>query len=156
MLDPRNIHGERRVRLFLLVAWLSAVLCCCPQFLVWQTFEPYKGWHQCVSIWDIEKWNIDTKIATGNSSQSAIASSTTGYGTPGALFGKESGHFLSMERPYNVVHLVLVFWAPLVCIAISYLIVALWVARYSNSAVRRRAPLEQRAAQRCPQMAKQL
>uniref|UniRef100_A0A0N5ABQ6 G_PROTEIN_RECEP_F1_2 domain-containing protein n=1 Tax=Syphacia muris TaxID=451379 RepID=A0A0N5ABQ6_9BILA len=95
----------RTVKWSIITSWILAVVWSLPQLLVWKTINVYPdypgGWIQCSDIWSIERYK--------NSVQ----------------------HGETTQKLYNISHLVLAFWGPLVVMMISYIFIAVRLLQYS-------------------------
>uniref|UniRef100_A0A1I7T5S4 G_PROTEIN_RECEP_F1_2 domain-containing protein n=1 Tax=Caenorhabditis tropicalis TaxID=1561998 RepID=A0A1I7T5S4_9PELO len=91
-------------------SWIAALICSLPQFFLFQTIEVYPNFIQCSDVWQISR----------HSQQST------------AFFDRDS-FVLSQtfENSYNIAHLVLVFWGPLIVLIVTYAVIATKLMKYS-------------------------
>uniref|UniRef100_A0A914GXC4 G-protein coupled receptors family 1 profile domain-containing protein n=1 Tax=Globodera rostochiensis TaxID=31243 RepID=A0A914GXC4_GLORO len=104
-------QAARRMRLMLLVAWLTAALISLPQFAVWRSFQAFENppWSQCMQMWEIQR-------AVAQRDATATASTTT---------------LMHEESIYVIAHMMLIFWVPAFIILLCYVLLSCWV--YVNS-----------------------
>uniref|UniRef100_A0A914VFC0 G-protein coupled receptors family 1 profile domain-containing protein n=1 Tax=Plectus sambesii TaxID=2011161 RepID=A0A914VFC0_9BILA len=88
-----NTVGRQRVPKMLLLAWALAAIVALPQLYVWREIE-YFGMTQCVSIW--------TELYLHNTTETVH--DTT-------------------RKLYNAVHLVVIFWLPLLILSVCYVLI---------------------------------
>ncbi|KAL3081839.1 hypothetical protein niasHS_012781 [Heterodera schachtii] len=105
-------QAARRMRLMLLVAWLTAALISLPQFAIWRSFQAFDNppWNQCMQIWEIQR-------------AMAQQSDPTTKASPKMLKNEES--------LYVIAHMMLIFWVPAFIILLCYVLLSCWV--YINS-----------------------
>ncbi|KAI3414188.1 hypothetical protein GPALN_011645 [Globodera pallida] len=106
-------QAARRMRLMLLVAWLTAALISLPQFAVWRSFQAFESppWSQCMQMWEIQR-----AVAQRDAATAAAASTTT---------------LMHEESIYVIAHMMLIFWVPAFIILLCYVLLSCWV--YVNS-----------------------
>lgn len=94
-------------------SWLAALVCSLPQFFLFQTIEVYPNFVQCSDIWQIRRHSQDDI----------------------AFFGKDSFVLTqTFENSYNIAHLLLVFWGPLIVLIVTYAVIATKLTKYSLKA----------------------
>ncbi|CAD6185285.1 unnamed protein product [Caenorhabditis auriculariae] len=92
------------------LSWIFSFACSLPQLLAWQTFEVpmYGGWTQCTDIWQISRFG-------GNLTIDPHSKILTRF----------------VENSYNILHLVLVFWGPLLVLVVCHVLIATKLMQYS-------------------------
>ncbi|KAI6175647.1 7 transmembrane receptor [Aphelenchoides bicaudatus] len=105
---PERAH--KRTKIMLLAAWITAFLISLPQFAVWRTYNAFKNWAQCMSVWEIIR-------------AEAVLKNNTRI---------NANELMREENIYVVLHILAIFWIPALVIMLSYIIVSCWV--YWNSA----------------------
>ncbi|VDK49798.1 unnamed protein product [Anisakis simplex] len=106
----RRRHSTTAVRSMIVISWLLSLLWSVPQLWVWRTLNVYPnypgGWVQCSDIWSIERFQ--------------------------ALHHPlQYMHSELTQNIYNISHLVLVFWGPLLVLLVSYAFIAFRLMQYS-------------------------
>ncbi len=93
-------------RIFSLIfAWVLAAVICSPQLIFWEEYAVQPEWKQCVTIWQVRAHEFSLH-------QNLTVMHTM---------------FYPEEFAYNLAHLLFVFWIPVGCIAVSYLIITKWL-----------------------------
>ncbi|EFO89745.1 hypothetical protein GCK72_023732 [Caenorhabditis remanei] len=91
-------------------SWLAAFVCSLPQFFLFQTVEVNPNFIQCSDVWQIRR-----HIKKENE-----------------YFPEESFVLTeTFENIYNIVHLFLVFWGPLIVLIVTYAVIATKLMKYS-------------------------
>ncbi|CAI2356553.1 unnamed protein product [Caenorhabditis sp. 36 PRJEB53466] len=93
-------------------SWMAALLCSLPQFFFFQIVEVAPNFVQCSDVWQIRRHFFqDSNLA---------------------FFDKDS-FFLTQtfENTYNIAHLILVFWGPLIVLIVTYAVIATKLMKYS-------------------------
>ncbi|CAI5447842.1 unnamed protein product [Caenorhabditis angaria] len=110
----------RRTKMMLIVAWVVAFIISCPQLYFWQDYLalPEYNWSQCLSIWDIARYEHSTNPNPSSNSTSLSADD------------------FNSEFLYSFLHIALVFWIPAMIIILSYIIVLSWVWINSRPSIR--------------------
>ncbi|KAL3097139.1 hypothetical protein niasHS_002855 [Heterodera schachtii] len=115
----------RRVRIFLLIAWLLAALCALPQLFFWTNFELGLGWSQCTTIWQIAEYTQTTNLISRVNFTTTISD----------IQQQKKDHSWSAHANtqllYELLHQVIVFIIPLISLSASYLLIVVRVLRYS-------------------------
>ncbi|KAF8383552.1 gnrr-6 [Pristionchus pacificus] len=118
----RRGKSTRSIRLLIFFAWFFAFAWSLPQFVVFQTVDVLPNsnatWIQCSDVWTI---NTIRKEGAPPSVPEWILQPP-------------------MQAVYELTHLLLVFWGPLVALSISYVIIAIRLARFSMSGPQSAAP----------------
>ncbi|KAI6232245.1 G-PROTEIN-RECEP-F1-2 domain-containing protein [Aphelenchoides besseyi] len=108
----QNKSQSNITRRLILTAWFLAAVWSCPQLYVWRMYEPYGDeWYQCSDIWSIHEH------------QNSVRNKTD------LMLG-----FIYNQRAkdiYNIVHLILVFYGPLVMLFVCYSFIAARLTHYS-------------------------
>ncbi|CAJ0610145.1 unnamed protein product [Cylicocyclus nassatus] len=94
----------------LTISWILAFVCALPQLIVFETYEVYPGWYQCTDVWQLHR---HCDVCPNELLQPVLLSEYT-------------------ENAYNITHLIIVFWGPLVLLLISYLTIATRLMRFSS------------------------
>ncbi|CAI5455497.1 unnamed protein product [Caenorhabditis angaria] len=111
VVNANKLHTKSRkinaVTILVTCSWVFAFICSIPQYFFFETIEVTESFTQCSDIWQISKFN-----STQISQDSLILSDVFANG-------------------YNIAHLVLVFWGPLIILIITYAFIATRVMKYS-------------------------
>lgn len=96
LINPLQVrHNARfRCKLFLIVAWLFSLTCSAPQLYIWTIIQLAPDWAQCTDIWSVFDFA-----------------------------GKSTNETDTARTIYQILHLVFVFWLPLVIIFVCYIII---------------------------------
>lgn len=108
----RTVDVRRSIRVAIAFAWFFAIIVNIPQLFAWKVLRPFPDvvWEQCVTIWFYRKFEM-----------TSIPNST-----------KSVTDLIMDENVYSFFHLVLVFWLPLILIAVFYVIVACFLERLTS------------------------
>ncbi|CAL2049439.1 hypothetical protein CAEBREN_01850 [Caenorhabditis brenneri] len=91
-------------------SWIAAFFCSLPQFFLFQTVEVYPNFVQCSDVWQITRHStVEVKMFHNDS---FILSQT-------------------FENTYNITHLIIVFWGPLIVLIVTYAVIATKLMKYS-------------------------
>lgn len=93
------------------MAWILAILWSLPQLYVWRTINVSEEWVQCSDIW---------LIYAHEKPQNSTLEDPFPYNN-------------FTQQFYNVTHLILVFYGPLLMLLVSYVIIAVKLMQYSIS-----------------------
>ncbi|KAL3118587.1 hypothetical protein niasHT_005802 [Heterodera trifolii] len=116
----------RRVRIFLLIAWLLAALCALPQLFFWTNFELGLGWSQCTTIWQIAEYIQTTNLISRVNFTTTISDIQQQQKEDHSWSAHANTQLL-----YELLHQVIVFIIPLISLSASYLLIVVRVLRYS-------------------------
>ncbi|KIH64865.1 hypothetical protein ANCDUO_04819 [Ancylostoma duodenale] len=95
----------------LTISWLLAGVCALPQLVVFETYEVFTGWYQCTDVWQLHRYfNVWPSEALRPILLSEYA-----------------------ENAYNITHLIIVFWGPLLVLIVSYVFIATKLMHYSSN-----------------------
>ncbi|CAB3399936.1 unnamed protein product [Caenorhabditis bovis] len=115
VMSAKKIHIKSKkintVTVMAICSWTFSFICSLPQFFLFQTIvvAEYDNFVQCTDIWQISRFNKnEVAFAEGSIILSPF-----------------------FENSYNVVHLVMVFWGPLMVLIITYAVIATKLTKYS-------------------------
>ncbi|CAK5087024.1 unnamed protein product [Meloidogyne enterolobii] len=111
----------------LIFAWLFSILFSLPQLFVWTTYNPFRnsqsqGWVQCTDIWSIDRYERylleqhqpNTNILQKNNSN-----------------WEEFVLSPLIQNGYELTHLFLVFYGPLIVLIICYALISTRLIRFA-------------------------
>nr|CAD2196803.1 unnamed protein product [Meloidogyne enterolobii] len=138
-----NNNKLNLVRLMLIFAWLFSILFSLPQLFVWTTYNPFRnsqsqGWVQCTDIWSIDRYERylleqhqpNTNILQKNNSN-----------------WEEFVLSPLIQNGYELTHLFLVFYGPLIVLIICYALISTRLIRFAANNPRNIAKTPQSTAQ---------
>uniref|UniRef100_A0A0K0ER45 G_PROTEIN_RECEP_F1_2 domain-containing protein n=1 Tax=Strongyloides stercoralis TaxID=6248 RepID=A0A0K0ER45_STRER len=104
------------IKFYMIISWTFAILFSLPQLYVWEVKNIFSniedGWYQCTDIWTLSKYfpteyqnfdNIFTKFILDE----------------------------SIQTFYNISHLILVFWLPILIMIFCYIVIAIKIIHFS-------------------------
>uniref|UniRef100_A0A7E4W3K2 G_PROTEIN_RECEP_F1_2 domain-containing protein n=1 Tax=Panagrellus redivivus TaxID=6233 RepID=A0A7E4W3K2_PANRE len=109
----RRDHNVITTKIILCIAWTLALVCSIPQIFVFTTVNilehtPAKTtWYQCTDIWAIEEHLV-------------------------AMGARNATDVVTFETLHELSHLFIVFYGPLIVMAVAYFIIAVKLTQYSN------------------------
>lgn len=118
-------QAARRMRLMLLVAWITALFISSPQFAVWRVFQAFDDppWSQCMQVWEIQR--VTMRRALMNAAAAAVnGTNATNTNNNNAMAVNQ---LMYEENVYVVLHMLLIFWIPALIIMLCYALLSLWV-----------------------------
>uniref|UniRef100_A0A0N4Z179 G_PROTEIN_RECEP_F1_2 domain-containing protein n=1 Tax=Parastrongyloides trichosuri TaxID=131310 RepID=A0A0N4Z179_PARTI len=106
----------RIIKSYMIMAWAFAILFSLPQLYVWEVKNIFQniddGWYQCTDIWTLSKYFPSDYQSDNGSLLSIILDKST-------------------ETFYNISHLILVFWLPILIMIFCYIIIAIRIIHFS-------------------------
>ncbi len=86
------------VNILVVIAWTASVFFSLPQLIVWETLELSSDWEQCTTVFQVQQYmdslrNVSQPIGEG---------------------------YWTVDKIYNMSHLVTVFWLPALLITVAY------------------------------------
>lgn len=88
----------RNILIAIIVSWILAALFSLGQWFVWITYEPKEKFVQCTTVWQVQKFE-----------SGSLAENFT--------------KIVHTEKLYNLVHMLTVFWGPLLIIGSCYIFI---------------------------------
>ncbi len=116
------------------LAWLFAIVWSLPQLYVWRTKDVFPdwpgGWIQCSDIWSIQRYLKHIYIYHQNDYSVFPDHNTTDIASIN-MTGMFDVNSDLTKTIYNLSHLVLVFFGPLIILIVCYAIIAVRLMQYS-------------------------
>jgi len=104
----------QRVRRMLIGAWTAAILFSLPQVFIFRLAQPSPGFSQCAPIWSITTFRVIRALTAPNLDD-----------VTRVLLETEYVQIVRLEKLYNLMHLLVLFWVPVLIIAVCYVVVLL-------------------------------
>uniref|UniRef100_A0A0K0FMK3 Gonadotropin-releasing hormone receptor (inferred by orthology to a human protein) n=1 Tax=Strongyloides venezuelensis TaxID=75913 RepID=A0A0K0FMK3_STRVS len=117
------------IKIYMAFSWTFAILFSLPQLYVWEVKNIFKniddGWYQCTDIWTLSKYFPSDYKNSKNTFTNFILDE-------------------SIETFYNISHLVLVFWLPILIMIFCYIVIAVKIIHFQIKSPLRKETKKQR------------
>ncbi|CEF62461.1 Gonadotropin-releasing hormone receptor [Strongyloides ratti] len=135
----RNVVAAKRIKVqkkeiiiikwYMIISWTFAIFFSLPQLYVWEVKNIFSnienGWYQCTDIWTLSKYfPLEYKHFDNNFTKFILDE--------------------SVETFYNISHLILVFWLPILIMIFCYIIIAIKIIHFSIKSPLRQEGKKQR------------